>query len=58
MAVFFILFQELDDDFIKFQEMVETTIDLDNVHHHEYLIKPSFNDNLTRKSLIKLIRYY
>ena len=33
---------------MKYQEMVETTIDLENVQNHEYLIEASFDNNLTR----------
>ncbi|ODV61420.1 mismatch repair ATPase MSH2 [Ascoidea rubescens DSM 1968] len=31
---------------LKFQEMVETTVDLSAVDQHEYIIKPDFNDEL------------
>lgn len=40
----------------KLQEMVETTVDLDALDHHEFIIKPEFDDALRtiRKRLDKL----
>ncbi|KAI9822128.1 MAG: MutS-like protein [Thelocarpon impressellum] len=40
----------------KLQEMVETTVDLDALDHHEFIIKPEFDDGLRtiRKKLDKL----
>lgn len=33
-------------DFAKYRELIEKTIDLAEVDRHEYLIKPSFNRDL------------
>ena len=40
----------------KLQEMVETTVDLDALDHHEFIIKPEFDESLklVRKKLDKL----
>lgn len=40
----------------KLQEMVETTVDLDALDHHEFIIKPEFDDGLRtiRKRLDRL----
>ncbi|MCJ1259979.1 MutS-like protein [Lignoscripta atroalba] len=40
----------------KLQEMVETTVDLEALDHHEFIIKPEFDDSLRiiRKRLDKL----
>lgn len=40
----------------KLQEMVETTVDLDALDHHEFIIKPEFDESLRviRKKLDKL----
>ena len=42
----------------KLQEMVETTVDLDALDHHEFIIKPEFDENLRtiRMRLDKLKR--
>ncbi len=39
--------QDVGQDFAKFLEMVETTVDLELVDHHEFVIKPSFDEGLT-----------
>ena len=38
--------QECNNSLAKLQEMVETTIDLDAIDNHEYIIKPEFDDHL------------
>ena len=47
---------EYSDSFAKLQEMVETTVDLDALDNHEFIIKPEFDDSLRtiRKRLDKL----
>ena len=37
---------ELQSDLQKLSELVETTVDLDLVEHHEFVIKPSFDEGL------------
>lgn len=46
----------LSNSFGKLAEMVETTVDLDALDHHEFIIKPEFDDSLRiiRKKLDKL----
>jgi DNA mismatch repair protein MSH2 len=48
--------RELSDSLVKLQEMVETTVDLDALDNHEFIIKPEFDDSLRiiRKKLDKL----
>ncbi|KAK0649376.1 muts domain V [Cercophora newfieldiana] len=48
--------RELSDSLVKLQEMVETTIDLDALDNHEFIIKPEFDDSLRiiRKKLDRL----
>ncbi|KAM7220679.1 MutS domain V domain containing protein [Rhypophila decipiens] len=38
--------RELSDSLVKMQEMVETTVDLDALENHEFIIKPEFDENL------------
>ena len=38
--------QVLQEDFVKYQCLIEETVDLSVVHEHEYFIKPSFNEEL------------
>lgn len=44
------------DSLAKLEEMVETTVDLDALENHEFIIKPEFDDSLRiiRKKLDKL----
>jgi DNA mismatch repair protein MSH2 len=48
--------REYSDSLAKLQEMVETTVDLDAMDRHEFIIKPEFDDGLRiiRKKLDKL----
>lgn len=48
--------QDLSNKLGKLAEMVETTVDLDALDHHEFIIKPEFDDHLRilRKKLDKL----
>ncbi|KAK3346803.1 DNA mismatch repair protein msh-2 [Lasiosphaeria hispida] len=48
--------REISDSLGKLQEMVETTVDLDALDNHEFIIKPEFDDGLRiiRKKLDKL----
>lgn len=50
-------FREYSDSLAKLQEMVETTVDLDALDRHEFVIKPEFDDSLRiiRKRLDKLM---
>ncbi|KZF21904.1 DNA mismatch repair protein [Xylona heveae TC161] len=48
--------KEYSDSLARLQEMVETTVDLDALDNHEFIIKPEFDDSLRtiRKKLDKL----
>jgi DNA mismatch repair protein MSH2 len=37
---------DLSSSLVKLQEMVETTVDLDALDNHEFIIKPDFDDSL------------
>jgi DNA mismatch repair protein MSH2 len=48
--------RECSDSLARLQEMVETTVDLDALDNHEFIIKPEFDDSLRiiKKKLDKL----
>jgi DNA mismatch repair ATPase MutS len=49
-AEFTSLFEEYTSNLQKLQELVETTIDLDAIDNHEYLIKADFDQGLKGKT--------
>lgn len=45
-------------DLTKFQELVETTVDLEAVKNHDYRIKPDFDENLQSMDVGMMMMIY
>lgn len=45
------MFQELVSDLSKYQEMIETTVDMQQARQGQFVIKPDFDDTLAGKSV-------
>ena len=55
-----VLYKELCEDFQKYLDLVETTVDLTQVENHEFLIKPEFDESLQGwrfQSLLRMVEF-